>query len=100
MWQNGASRAARRDGVGFVKKEHCVLLDRRAKYRDYVFRCLAKPHRLCLGIIDNQKLNAERMRNRSAQSVFPVPGGPAKLNANPRPEACRSPRPHRSKIRL
>ena len=64
MWQNGASRAARRDGIGFVKKEHCVLLDRRAKYRDYVFRCLAKPHRLCLGIIDNQKLNAERMRNR------------------------------------
>jgi hypothetical protein len=36
----------------------------------------------------------------SAQIVFPVPGGPAKLNANPRPAMCRSPKPHRPKIRL
>src|SRR4029450_972887 len=34
----------------------------------------------------------------SAQIVFPVPGGPAKLNASPSPVACRSPSPHRPKI--
>jgi hypothetical protein len=34
----------------------------------------------------------------SAQIVFPVPGGPAKLKARPSPVECRSPSPHRPKI--
>ena len=36
----------------------------------------------------------------SAQMVLPVPGGPAKLKARPRPVECRSPRPQLLKIRL
>jgi hypothetical protein len=39
------------------------LLDRRAKGGNYVLWRLADPHRLGLGVIHNEKLHAERMRD-------------------------------------
>ncbi len=57
-------RAARGDGVGLVEEQHGLLLPREPEDRRDVLRRLSHPHRLELGVADDQQPAAQRVRDR------------------------------------
>ena len=52
-----------RDGIRFIEKEHGILLRSRAKNAGHVFRSFTDPHRLCFGVIYNEKFHADGIRD-------------------------------------
>src|SRR4029077_19092181 len=85
MRQGGTSGPACRDGISFIKEEDRVLVRRRPKNSSDVFRSLAYPHRLCLSVIDNDKLQANCMGNCLSANSLSRPGRSCKVKCQTPP---------------
>ena len=80
-----APETTRGDGVRFVEQQHGVLLDRRAKEARDVLRGLTRPHRVDFGVVDEEQLLTERVRDRLRADGFARAGWPSKVEREAKP---------------
>jgi hypothetical protein len=90
--------AAGGDGVGLVEEEDGVLLLGQPEHGGHVLGRLAEPHRLELGVADQQQPLAERVGDGLGADRLTGARRAGEVEGERGAVGCRSPRPHSSKI--